>query len=332
MKIKHFEVDSQEDQTKLSALPADFSRENLTSANAGQSTDVEIATVFVNSVVDTQTIDAMPNLKLLITRSTGFDHIDVPYAHSKEITVCNIPGYGSRTVAEFTFALILGLSRKIFGAVEQIKHNNWETSHFEGFNLQGKTIGIVGTGRIGLNVAQIARGFDMKIIAHDAFPNEQKAESYGFKYASSLEELLGLSDVVTLHVPATKDTKHLINLENISKFKKGALLINTARGDVIDPQAILLGLQENILSGVGLDVIDGEHELKEEAELMREGHISQEKLKTLLSDHALMNHPKVLITPHIAFNTQEARLEIITATLNNIRGFLEDEPQNIVTS
>lgn len=341
MNITHFEINNQ-DRHILEELLAKGSNNNigrsveyisgnLTLETVAQAGSTEIVTIFVNSVVNKKVIDALPNMKLLVTRSTGFDHIDVAYAQSKGITVCNVPAYGSRTVAEYTFALMLGLSRKVFQAIEQIKlKNNWDISKFEGFNLQGKTLGIVGTGRIGLNVAQIAKGFDMKVVAFDSFPNEQKAQAYGFIYAKSLEELLSISDVITLHVPATADTHHLINTTNISKVKRGALLINTARGDVIDPEAILLGLNEGILAGVGLDVLEGEHELKEEAELMAGNELSFEKLKVLLDDHLLMDHPQVLITPHIGFNTAEARSEIIKTSVSNIEGFLNDEPQNII--
>lgn len=341
MNITHFEV-LDEDKKILQSLTTnigglqqdkiDYVEENLSVTTAGRATNAEAVTVFVNSLVDKATIDALPNLKLIITRSTGFDHIDIDHAQSKGITVCNVPAYGSRTVAEFTFALILSLSRKVHSAIDQIKFKkSWDVSQFEGFNLQGKTLGVVGTGRIGLNVIQIAKGFDMKVVAHDAFPNEDKAKAYGFSYVPTLEDVLSVSDVVTLHVPATPDTHHLINLENISKFKSGALLINTARGDVIDPEALIKGLNAGTLGGAALDVLEGEHELKEEAELMASNHLSFDKLKVLLEDHELMNHPKVIVTPHVAFNTKEARAEIMTTTMNNLSGFLADAPQNIIT-
>lgn len=338
MNIFHFEI-NEEDRRLLESVNSsnsqdatvDYVETALTPEaipnTAAKASQAEIITVFVNSVVDKSVIDALPNLKLLVTRSTGFDHIDAAYAQSKGITVCNVPSYGSRTVAEFTFALMLGLSRKVFEAVEQVRlRNDWDTTQFEGFNLQGKTLGIIGTGRIGLNVAQIAKGFDMKILANDAFPNEQKAEELGFQYVP-MTELLANADIVTLHVPATKDTHHLINPDNITSFRKGALLINTSRGDVVDPEAILRGLQQGILSGVGLDVLEGEHELKEEAMLSA---VHQDKLKILLEDHILMTHSNVIITPHIAFNAKEARHDIISTTTKNINGFLSGHPENVV--
>ncbi|HEX3095767.1 MAG TPA: NAD(P)-dependent oxidoreductase, partial [Patescibacteria group bacterium] len=197
MKIIHYETSPEDQSFRIStgnsveSLP-----EILTSKNAASAAAAEVVTVFVNSLVDKTTIDALKNCKLIVTRSTGFDHIDVAYANSKGITVCNVPAYGSRTVAEFVFALLLNLSRKVYKAVEQIPlHNDWDISNFEGFNLQGKTLGVIGTGRIGQNVIQIANGFGMNVVANDAFPNEAKATELNFRYMS-LDELLSVSDVV----------------------------------------------------------------------------------------------------------------------------------------
>lgn len=293
--------------------------------------DAEVISVFVGSEVKKAQIDGIPRLKLITTRSTGFDHIDVNYAKEKNIAVCNVPAYGSRTVAEFTFALILSLSRKLFVAADQIKEGKgFDYQAFEGFNLQGKTIGIVGTGRIGLNVAQIAKGFDMNILGFDAFPNEQKAKEYGFKYAS-LDELLARSDVITLHVPYSKETHHLIDSGNIKKVKKGALLINTSRGEVVDTQSLLMALKEGTVGGAGLDVLEGERQLKDETALLAHydpKHPSLDELKILLEDHALINLPNVIITPHIAFYSQEAKHEILKTTVENIAGFSQNQLKN----
>ena len=336
MSTVHFEI-SETDQALFSSLSqgdaGKFIAEPLSIDNISEAADAEIITVFINSQVTADVIDRLPNLKLIVTRSTGFDHIDTSHAKSKGIAVCNVPAYGSRTVAEFAFALMLGLSRKVVEASMQVEQqNNWDVNSFEGFNLQGKTLGIVGTGRIGLNAAQIAKGFDMTILAFDAFPNQDKATQYGFTYAATLDEVLSQSDVVTLHVPALPETKHMINKANISKFKKGALLINTARGDVVDPEALLQGLNDGTLGGAGLDVLAGEQDLKEEAELMASNKLNLEQMRTLLEDHMLLNHPKVLVTPHIAFNTTESRQEIIDTTLKNIASFGSGQQQNVVNS
>ena len=248
-----------------------------------------------------------------------------------------MPAYGSRTVAEFAFALILSLSRKLFVAADQIKEGKgFNYQAFEGFNLQGKTLGIVGTGRIGLNVAQIAKGFDMNILAFDVFPNEQKAKDFGFKYVG-LDELLASSDVITLHVPYMPATHHLINKDNLGKLSarggKAPILINTARGEVVDTEALLEALKDGKLAGAGLDVLEGERMLKEETDLLAHYHNNPEhpdaeELRTLIENHVLINLPNVIITPHIAFYTQEAKHEILKISTENITNFLSGKPCN----
>lgn len=331
MKIVHFETsDADSALYSISNFETHHTSDTLHAETTMHAIDAEVVSVFIHSRVDKKTIDKLPNLKLIVTRSTGYDHIDVAYATAKGITVSNVPSYGSRTVAEFTFALLLSLSRKINIASDLIKQkNNWDATQFEGFNLQGKTIGIIGTGKIGLNVAQIAKGFGMHIIGHDAFPSEQKALDYGFTYVP-LQELLAQSDIITLHVPASPDTHHLINLETIKLCKPGSILLNTSRGDVVDPEALLFGLHNNILKGAGLDVLEGELELKEESELMMRNNLNLEQMKLLTENHILLQHPHVIITPHIAFDTVEARAEIVQTTISNIEKYFLQQPQNIV--
>jgi len=339
MKIVFYEV-GDEDQASLTQLlsqnPAtkdmevEYIKEKLSPGNLTLAKTAEGLGVFVNSEVRKQHIDELPNLKLIVTLSTGFDHIDTAYAKAKGITVCNVPAYGSRTVAEFTFSLILGLSRKTFAAYRQAKENhNFSITNFEGFNLQGKTIGIVGTGRIGQNVAQIAKGFDMNILGYDAFPNQAVAKNLGFTYVS-LTDLLAQSDIVTLHVPYNKDTHHLINKQNIAAFKKGALLINTSRGEVAETESLMQGLELELLGGVGIDVIEGERQLADEWHVLTSSDQTAEQLKTLAEDNALLDHPRVAYTPHIAFFSKEAKHEIIHTTVENIAGFVSDQPKNIV--
>ncbi len=306
-----------------------FVAEKFSQNNIADAADADAIGVFVNSEVRQAHIDQLPNLKLIVTLSTGFDHIDWQYAQSKNIVVSTVPAYGSRTVAEFTFALMLGVSRKAMAAYRQIKNNHdFSIANFEGFNLQGKTLGIVGTGKIGQNVAKIAKGFEMNIIGFDAFPNQKAADELGFKYLP-LEELLAQSDVVTLHVPYNKDTHHLINTSNIGKFKPGALLINTSRGEVAETEAILQGLKNNILGGVGIDVIEGERQLMDEWSILSPDSGHEEHLKTLLEDRVLIEHPQVAYTPHIAFFTKEAKHEIVKVTVENVLGFLHGQPQNL---
>lgn len=329
MNIYHFEAN--EEDTTLIGGQGQCVAEALSPETAAQYADAEIISVFVGSNVNKEVFDAMPDLKLVVTRSTGFDHIDCSYAASRNVAVANVPAYGSRTVAEFAMTLILGLSRKAFQANYHIKTGQaFDYAGFEGFNLQGKTLGVIGTGKIGQEIIKISKGFEMNVLAFDAFPNENASKELGFKY-TTLEDLQANSDVVTLHVPYNKDTHHLINTENVTKFKQGSILVNTSRGEVIDTTALLTGLEQGIFSGVGLDVLEGEHELKDEMQLtLTGGNTHQDQLKVLLEDHILMDHPKVIITPHMAFFTKEAKAEIVRVTLDNIESFQTGSPKNIV--
>jgi len=321
---------------ELNGFEATFTPEKLNSRTATKLTaGADILSVFVNSFMDKDAIDRLdPLSKLIVTRSTGFDHIDCAYAKEKGITVANVPAYGSRTVAEYAFALILGLSRKTLEASYRIKSDQgFDVYGLMGFDLQGKTIGIVGTGRIGQNVARIAKGFDMRVIACDAFPNKDAAALIGFEYAA-LDELLSRSDIVTLHVPYNKDTLHLINKDNIRKFKPGALLINTARGEVCDTEALIIGVEEKILGGIGLDVVEGERNIKEESgklfTRLTDRIMHPDLAKRLKEYQKLMRMPEVFITPHIAYYTIEAQREIVKTTIEDVDSFLAGAAKNSV--
>lgn len=313
-----------------SVSDAVFYEEKLTLANIDKALDADILCVFINSEIKKEIIDALPNLKYIVTRSTGYDHIDGAYAKEKNISVSNIPSYGSNTVAEFTFGLILNLSRKIFQASHQIKEgSHFELSKLKGFDLNGKTLGVVGTGRIGKNVIHMAKGFNMNILAYDLFPNAEYATEQNIKYVT-LDELLSNSDIITMHAPYTKENHHMINKENIIKIKKGAYIVNTARGELIDTEALLLGIQSGILSGVGLDVLEGERELKEEFHLKYSDEHNNINYKTLLENHVLINIPEVIITPHVAFYTEEAENEIVNTTVENIKSFEQGQIKNTI--
>jgi len=178
---------------------------------------------------DRSVIDHLPKLKLIVTRSTGYDHIDWRHAGSKGIPVCNVPGYGSNTVAEFAAGLMLSVSRKIPRAAERYRRNDYSIDGMEGVDLEGKTIGIAGTGSIGLKMARIAKGLGMHVCAYDVVEDKKAEERIGFMYVS-LEKLLQESDVVSLHLPLTDKTYHLINAQTLAQMKPGAILINTGRG------------------------------------------------------------------------------------------------------
>ena len=298
--------------------------------------EVEILSVFVDYQVTAEVLDIFPNLKMISTRSVGYDHIDMAAATKRGITLCRVPHYGTRTVAEYAIALIFALSRNAFRAYTDMQSNAGITNfeNYEGFDLCGKTLGVVGTGAIGHNVCLIARGLGLEVLAYDVSPNEAFAKENDFRY-TTLEETLKATDIVTLHVPLIPPTKHLINEEKLRLMKPGSYLINTARGEIVDTKALVKVLEEGHLAGAGLDVLEGERELREEAELLStngpDAKVDAETWQTLVVDHTLINMPNVIVTPHIAFNTVEAKREITDTTLANINKFIAGEPQNIVT-
>ncbi len=302
--------------------------EPLTEKTLGAAREAEIVSVFIYSLLNRAALEQLPNLKLIATRSTGFDHIDLIACRERGIPVANVPSYGENTVAEHTFALILTLSRNIHKAFVHTLAKEIPFRELRGFDLAGKTLGVVGAGRIGLHTIKIAKGFGMRVLAYDVRQEPLLAEVLNFRYVS-LEELLGASDIISLHCPYSPRTHHLLNADNIRLIKRGALLINTARGGLIDPAALTQALDEGILAGAGLDVLEGEELLKDERQILAQP-LAQDKLRTALLNHSLLNRDNVIITPHIGFNSREAVQRILETTLANIRAFLHDQPQNLV--
>lgn len=281
--------------------------------------DVEVLSIFVDSRLSREMIDAMPNLKHVALRSTGFDHIDFKYAQEKGIAVSYVPHYGSQTVAEHTFALILALSRKVCQMYELLRtRGDLNVEEHEGFDLCGKTIGVIGTGAIGKRVCEIAKGFKMNVYAFDLYPDPAFALSMGIKYGT-LDEVFAVADILTLHVPATPENHYLLNEESITKIKPGAYVINTARGPLIDTIALIHALKSNHLAGAGLDVYEGEEFLKDELKLIdTKQEFNMQIWRAFAAEHELLDMPNVIMTPHMAFNTKEAKLEITETTVKNI--------------
>lgn len=330
MRIAVFDADEacREEFGALSEHQVTFIEGPATAEALREHADAEIVSIFVSSTFLRESIDLLPNLKCIIARSTGVDHIDIAYAAKKGIVVSNVPRYGSHTVAEFTFALILTLSRRIFDAALQIREEgSFKTEKLEGFDLFGKTIGIIGTGAIGRNVAQIAHGFGMHVLMNDTYP-DHSLEGEKTKYVE-LPELFAKSDIVSLHVPYMPESHHLLNAAAFTQMKRGALVINTARGELIDTDALLEALKSGAVAGAALDVLEGERGLKDEMELVR-GSESIQDLKALLRNHMLIDMPQVLITPHVAFFSKEAYCEILATSVANLKAFAARTPQNIV--
>ncbi|MCD6227926.1 MAG: hydroxyacid dehydrogenase [Candidatus Omnitrophica bacterium] len=332
MKIGFFEVKDWEKKIlkgRLKNFSLEFYPFALEESNWKIAKKFDIISVFIYSRINKEVISSLPSLKLITTRSTGFDHIDLKEAKKRKISVCNVPFYGENTVAEHTFALILSLSRNVHKSYLRTLRGDFSIEGLKGFDLKDKVLGVIGAGHIGLHVIRIAKGFGMQVLAFDTHQNKFLAEVLGFKYVS-LDNLLRNSHIITLHVPYTKSTHHLINRENINLIKKGAILINTSRGAVVDSEALIEALDKKILSGVGLDVLEGEELIKEEKQLLYDKK-KLEVLANLVKGHILLSRDNVVFTPHIGFYSQEALERILETTVSNIFRFLEGRPQNVVT-
>ncbi len=292
--------------------------------------DTELLSVFIASKVPATLLEKLPQLKFITTRSMGYDHIDVKAARARGVVVASVPSYGVRTVAEFTFALILALSRKVYDAYDRLRsEGSTDVKDFEGFDLAGQTIGIVGTGNIGRNVGRIAKGFGMHVMLYDPHHNHAFAQEVGAHYVE-LDELVMNSSIVSMHVPYMPATHHLVNEGLLQKFKPGAYLINTSRGGIVDTKALVIALKEKRLAGAGLDVVEGERELLDEMSLLSNEHHDINQFQSLVAAHELLHMPNVILTPHIAFNTKNAKREIVDVTVCNIKDFLDGKPQNVI--
>jgi len=333
MKIHYFASEAWEEGYVRAKLPGEdvvFHEGSIAAFHDFADPDAEALCVFMESPIGEAEMERFPALKLITTRSTGFDHIDLASAKARGVTVANVPFYGENTVAEFTFALLLALSRRVIDADERVREGRFSHDNLRGFDLAGKTIGVIGTGHIGVHVIRIANGFGMKVVGSDAYPNAELAQKLNFTYIS-LEELLAASDIITIHVPCNEQTHHLINKENIGEIKKGAYLINTARGAVVETEALVEALKSGIIAGAALDVLEEEGDMNDELALLTAPHPKEEELKTVLENHYLINHPRVIVTPHIAFNTTEAVTRILDTTIDNIKGFSSGSPTNLVS-
>ena len=334
MSIHFFEITDEQKQYLTDRLPNEtiiFHSETLTTVEQAKhiAKDAEIISPFVHSKLTADVLAELPHLKMIATRSTGFDHINVPEAESRSIPVCNVPTYGENTVAEHTFALILSLSRNLHKAYLRTVAGNFSLDGLEGFDLKGKTLGVVGVGHIGEYVMRIAKGFGMKLLAYDPFEDASKADHFDFSY-TTLEDLMKQSDIVTLHAPASQGSHYLIGSHNIHNFKRGALLINTARGELVETAALIAALDEGILRGAGLDVLEGEEVFSEEKQLLNNPNTTEANLKQAISNYSLLRRPDLIISPHIAFDSVEAVERILDTTVANIEAYRKGTPKNRV--
>lgn len=322
MKICFFELEGWEEPYLNERLPRghtyEFKQHTVTDADKGSLADCDILTTFIFSQVKAPLIELAPKLKLIATRSTGFDHVDRAAAAKRGIAVANVPEYGSNTVAEHTMALLLALSRRVIPAYVRTKAGKFSTQGLRGFDLRDKVMGIIGTGNIGLHVIRMARSFGMRVVAFDPYPRNTLADVIGFEYIS-LDELLKSADVVSLHCPATKENQHLICAETIAKMKRGAVLLNTARGSLVNTHDLLQALESKQISGAGLDVFDGEVALKEDAA----SQADHGQTVAAIEAYRLLTREDVIVTPHNAFNSEEAVRRILDTTCENIKTFID---------
>jgi len=332
MNIGCFELEPWEESHFKRAFPKDkisFSEKRLSTKNISKYQNLEIIAAFVHSELNKEVLDKLPKLKLIATMSTGFNHIDLEECKKRKITVCNVPVYGENTVAEQTFALILALSRKIVECVNRTHLGSFRLQGLRGFDLKDKTLGIVGCGNIGKHVARIAKGFEMRVLVFDMYKDLKFAKEMGFSYVT-LERLLKESDIITLHVPENKHTHHLINKEKLELMKKSAFLVNTSRGGIIDTKSLITALKKKEIAGAALDVMEDECEILEETQLLKKEFGGHCDLNKIVKNHPLLKMKNVIITPHNAFNTNEALMRILQTTLDNIKAFRKGKVINSV--
>jgi D-lactate dehydrogenase len=292
----------------------DYFEQSLTRENKDKAKGYDAVAVFVSSQLTKDIIDSL-DVEIIACRSTGFDHVDLDAASENNIKVCNVPEYGGTTVAEHCFGLILSLSRKIYYGIRKVENGEFSHRNLRGFDLKGKKLGVVGTGTIGQNVIRIANGFEMETIAHDPYPDHEAAEELGYEYVE-LDKLVREADIISLNCPLTDSTNHLLSKEEFEKMED-TILINTARGEIIDTSALIDALENGHVQAAGLDVLEEEFYLEDDIEVLSD--LPEESdMEKILEDHLLMERDDVIITPHNAFNSIEALHRIEDTTISNL--------------
>ncbi|MBN2765231.1 MAG: 2-hydroxyacid dehydrogenase [Paludibacteraceae bacterium] len=292
-----------------------YFKEHLNINNVPLTKGMDVVCVFVNAVADAPVIDEMTanGVKLIALRCAGYNNVDLKAAHDK-LKVVRVPAYSPYAVAEHTLALMLTLNRKTHKAYNRTREGNFALSGLMGFDMNGKTAGIIGTGKIAKILIKILRSMGLEVLAYDVYPDHDFAIREGIKYVS-LDELYAGSDIISLHCPLTKETEYLINAVSIEKMKKGVMIINTGRGKLIDTQALIHGLKNKKIGSAGLDVYEEESE-----------YFFEDRSNKVMDDDVLarlLSFNNVVVTSHQAFFTQEALENIAETTLKNIQDFVE---------
>ena len=295
-----------------------FLKVRLTEETANLTKGYDVVCGFANDNINKETIDIMVEngIKLLAMRCAGFNNVSLKDIHNR-FKVVRVPAYSPHAIAEYTVGLILAVNRKIHKAYVRTREGNFSINGLMGFDLDGKTAGIIGTGKIGQILIKILKGFEMKVIAYDLYPNQKAADELGFEYVS-LDELYAKSDIISLNCPLTKDTQYMINRRSMLKMKDGVILVNTGRGQLIDSADLVEALKDKKIGAVALDVYEEE-----------ENYFFEDKSNQVIEDDILgrlLSFYNVLITSHQAYFTKEAVDAITVTTLNNIRDFIEGKP------
>ena len=295
-----------------------FFKSRLSLENVHLTKGYDVVCAFTNDDIGKETIDAMAEngVRLLAMRCAGFNNVSLKDIHNR-FKVVRVPAYSPHAIAEYTVGLILAVNRKINKAYVRTREGNFSINGLMGVDLYGKTAGIIGTGKIGQILIKTLKGFDMKVIAYDLFPNQKVAEELGFEYVS-LDELYANSDIISLNCPLTKDTQYMINRRSMLKMKDGVILVNTGRGQLIDSADLVEALKDKKVGAVALDVYEEE-----------EDYFFEDKSTQVIEDDILgrlLSFYNVLITSHQAYFTKEAVEAITVTTLNNIKDFVEGKP------
>jgi len=315
---------------KLKGYDIKFIKESVNSQNLHEAKNADVVCTFVFSRITKEQMRAWKKCKLIATMSTGYNHIDLKEAIKRKITVANVPTYGSTTVAEYTMGLILAVMRRIVLAHDKTRKGEFDLEGLRGEDLEKKTLGLVGFGKIGQEVARRAKAFDMQVITYDPFIDASMAKNKGCKKVS-FNELVKIADIISLHMPLVESTYHMINKKTIAKMKDGVVIINTARGELIDTNALAQAVLSKKISGVGIDVIEEENVVKDKSSVFNE-HFdeAQYNMKAVVANHIIRELGNVIVTPHNAFNSKQAIARIVDMTLENTKAFFMKKPQNVV--
>ncbi|MCH3994373.1 MAG: 2-hydroxyacid dehydrogenase [Prevotella sp.] len=315
---KSYDIKSFDGLNKDYGFNIEYFKEHLSLKTLPLAKEADVVCIFVNAECDKKVIDGLVanGVKLIALRCAGFNNVDLKAAKGK-IKVVRVPAYSPHAVAEYAVTLMLSLNRKVYRAVNRTRDGNFKLSGLLGFDMYGKTVGVIGMGRVAKVLIEILRGFGMNVLAYDLYPDKKFAEEHQVKIVG-LDELYRNSDIISLHCPLTPDTKFMINKDSIAKMKPGIMIINTGRGKLIHTEDLIEGLRTKKVGSAGLDVYEEEQNYFYED--LSEKMIDDDVLARLLM------MPNVILTSHQAFFTKEALHNIGKTTLDSVKAFSEGQP------